>query len=436
MHPRHRADGLPSPTPEWGTVKSSENYERRFVMTYPNETLAKGQRQKTTTLFDRLLAKGAVRDQSFGLEHVQWFADGPEDAHEDPSFCRSRSHAYGARERKAVREAVDCIEITNFAKHEFIGRGARDFLDHVLAGRMPKPGRIALRRMLTEKGKLYGDMSVACLSESRFILFGSGAMQEAHRRWFEQRLDSGMRYRNRSDELHGSAISGPNSRERLSRITRDDVSACAFLFRDVRHSFVGGAPANVARISFSGELGYEIHVAPQFQIALAEAIEAAGADLGLRRWFGAHALMSLRLEKAWGAWTLDSRSDFTAIESGLDAFIQWDKEFIGKASAEAERKAGPTKRLVPLVFDSPEIDGEPIDVSNDEAAILRDGEAVGYVSSGGSAHYIRQSMAMGYVPSGIASTRERFKIESLGKRYAARVQTASHYDPEGTRMRS
>ena len=284
-------------TPEWGTVKSSENHERRFVMTYPNETLAKGQRQKTTTLLGRLLAKGAVMDQSFGLEHAQWFADGPEDAHEDPSFCRSRSHAYGARELKAVREAVDCIEITNFAKHEFIGRGARDFLDHVLARRMPKPGRIALRPMLTAKGKLYGDMSVACLSESRFILFGSGAMQEAHRRWFEQRLDSGMRYRSRSDELHGIAISGSNSRERLSRITRDDVSARAFLFRDVRHSFVGGAPAIVARISFSGELRYEIHVAPQFQIALAEAIEAAGADLGLR-WFGAHALMSLRLENA------------------------------------------------------------------------------------------------------------------------------------------
>ena len=172
-------------TPEWGTVKSSENYERRFVMTFPNETLPKGRRQKTTALYDRLVAKGAVMDQGFGLEHALWFADGPEDAHEDPSFRRSRAHDYVAQEVKAVREAVGCIEIANYSKHAFTGPGARAFLNRVLAGRVPKPGRLALTPMLTEKGKLYGDLTVACLSEDDFMVFGSGAMQAAHRRWFE-----------------------------------------------------------------------------------------------------------------------------------------------------------------------------------------------------------------------------------------------------------
>ena len=193
-------------------------------------------------------------------------------------------------------------------------------------------------------------------------------------------------------------------------------------------------PAIVSRLSFSGELGYEIYVAPQYQIALAEAIEDAGADLGLR-WYGARALMSLRLEKAWGVWTLDYRPDFTATESGLDAFIQWDKDFIGKAAAEAERRLGAAKRLVPLVIDAPAIDGEPIDVSNDEA-ILRDGAAVGYVSSGGYAHHVGQSMAMGYVPTEVAMTDERFDVEILGEMFPARVHATPLYDPNGGRMRS
>ena len=421
-------------TPEWGTVKSSENYERRFVMTFPNETLPKGRRQKTTALYDRLLAKGAVMDQGFGLEHALWFADGPEDAHEDPSFRRSRAHEYVAREVKAVREAVGCIEIANYSKHGFEGPGARAFLDRVLAGRVPKPGRLALAPMLTEKGKLYGDLTVACLAEDRFLVIGSGVMQEAHRRWFEQRLGTGVDYQNLSDALHGIALSGPNSRDVLARITRDDVSADGFRFRDIRETIVGGVPAIVSRLSFSGELGYEIYVAPQYQIALAEAIEEAGSDLGLR-WYGARTLMSLRLEKAWGVWTLDYRPDFTAAESGLDAFIQWDKEFVGKAAAEAERHSGPAQRLVPLVIDAPAIDGEPIDVSNDEA-ILRDGTAVGYVSSGGYAHHVGQSMAMGYVPTEIAVTDERFDVEILGEMFPARVHTTPLYDPNGGRMRS
>ena len=144
--------------------------------------------------------------------------------------------------------------------------------------------------------------------------------------------------------------------------------------------------------------------------------------------------MSLRLEKAWGVWTLDYRPDFSAAESGLDAFIQWDKEFVGKAAAQAERQTGPAKRLVPLVIDSPAIDGAPIDVSNDEA-ILREGAAVGYVSSGGYAHHAGCSMAMGYVPAELAATDERFEVEILGEMFPARVRTAPLYDPNGGRMR-
>ena len=193
-------------------------------MTFPNETLPKARRQKTTALYDRLMAKGAVMDASFGLEHVLWFADGSDDAHEEPTFKRSRAHDYVAAEVRAVREAVGMIEIANFAKHAVSGPGARAFLDRLCAGRVPKPGRISLTPLLTGAGRLYGDLTVACLAEDAFILFGSGAAQEMHRRWFEQHLpDDGVTYRNASDDWHGMAISGPNSRQLLSRLCRDDV---------------------------------------------------------------------------------------------------------------------------------------------------------------------------------------------------------------------
>lgn len=416
-------------TPDWGTVKSTENYERRFVMTFPNETLPKGRRQKTTALYDRLVAKGAVMGQGFGLEHALWFADGPEDAHETPTFERNRSHEYVAREVKAVREAVGGIEIANFAKHEFKGAGARAYLDRVLAGYVPKAGRLSLTPMLTEKGRLYGDLTVACLGEEHFMLFGSGAMQEAHRRHFEKDLPDGVSYANVSDDWHGIALSGPNSREVLQRITREDVSAESMKFRDVRQSFVGGVPVILSRISFSGELGYEIYCKPQYLIRLAEAIEEAGADLGYR-WYGARALLSMRLEKGWGVWTTDFRPDFNAVESGMDAFINWNKEFVGKAATQAIKEQGVSRKLVTMV-----IEGTQIDVVGDEAVLAGD-TAVGYVSSGGYAHHVGASVAMGYVSHDHASAGTVLEVEILGERYKAEVLGAPLYDANGAHMRS
>lgn len=415
-------------TPDWGTIKSSENYERRFVMTFPNETLPKGRMQKTTALYDRLVSKGALMGQSFGLENALWFADNKEDAHEVPTFERNRSHEYVAREVKAVQEAVGGIEIANFAKHEFKGAGARAYLDHTLAGYVPKPGRLTLTPMLTPKGKLYGDLTVACLADDHFMLFGSGAMQEAHRRWFEKDLPDDVRYENVSDDWHGIALSGPKSRELLSRITRDDISAEAFRFRDLRQTFVGGVPVILNRISFSGELGYEIYCKPQYLLRLAEAIEDAGSDLGYR-WYGARALMSMRLEKGWGAWTLEFRPDFDAVQSGMDVFINWKKDFVGKEATLAIKEAGVEQKLVTMTID---VDG--IDVSNDEA-ILKDGNAVGYISSGGYAHRVGKSMAMGYVDTSQATPGNHVEVEILGEMYQAEILDGPIYDANGSNMR-
>ncbi|MEM9911087.1 MAG: FAD-dependent oxidoreductase [Pseudomonadota bacterium] len=416
-------------TPDWGTVKSTENYERRFVMTFPNETLPKGRLQKTTALYDRLLARGARMDQGFGLENALWFADGPEDAHEEPTFERNRSHDYVAREVKAVQEAVGGIEIANFAKHEFSGPGARVYLDSVLAGYVPKPGRMTLAPMLTPKGRLYGDLTVACIDDERFMLFGSGAMQEAHRRWFAKDVPADVQYANVSDDWHGIALSGPKSRDLLARITRDDVGGDAFRFRDTRQTIVADVPVILNRISFSGELGYEIYCRPQYLLRLSEAIETEGMDLGYR-WYGARALMSMRLEKGWGAWSLEFRPDFNAVESGLDTFINWKKDFVGRDATERAKAEGAARKLVTMT-----IDVEGIDVTGDEA-ILKDGDAVGYVSSGGFAHRVRKSMAMGYVSTEFSKPGSALDVEILGQMYRAEVQGVAVYDANGANLRA
>ena len=414
-------------SPQYGTIKSSENYERRFIMTFPNETLPKGRKQKTTALYDRFVSKGAVMGDIFGLESVLWFANNPKDAYEEPTIKRSRSHEYVSKEVKNVRENVGLIEIANFSKHEFQGPDSRKFLDYVLAGRIPKPGRISLNPMLTHKGKLYGDLTVACINENEFIVFGSGAVQEMHRRWFENYTkDFDVNYRNRSDDFHGFSLSGPKSRDLLQKLVRENISNENFKFRDTREMFVAGVPAIVNRISFTGELGYEIYVAPHFQIKLYEEMEKVGQEFNLKP-FGSRALMSMRLEKSWGAWTLDYRPDFTAKESGLDFFIDWKKDFIGK---EIAKKDNSNLKLTPLIVET-----DDIDVTNNEA-VMKDGKSIGYVTSGGFAHYVDKSIAFSYLDKNILNSDEKIQVEINGNFYNCSIIKEPLYDPSGKKMRS
>jgi len=414
-------------SPQYGTIKSSENYERRFIMTFPNETLPKGRKQKTTALYDRFVSKGAVMGDIFGLESVLWFANNPKDAYEEPTIKRSRSHEYVSKEVKNVRENVGLIEIANFSKHEFQGIDSRKFLEYVLAGRIPKPGRISLNPMLTHKGKLYGDLTVACINENEFIVFGSGAVQEMHRRWFENYTkDFDVNYRNRSDDFHGFSLSGPKSRDLLQKLVRENISNENFKFRDTREMFVAGVPAIVNRISFTGELGYEIYVAPHFQIKLYEEMEKVGQEFNLKP-FGSRALMSMRLEKSWGAWTLDYRPDFTAKESGLDFFIDWKKDFIGK---EIAKKDNSNLKLTPLIVET-----DDIDVTNNEA-VMKDGKSIGYVTSGGFAHYVNKSIAFSYLDKNILNSDEKIQVEINGNFYNCSIIKEPLYDPSGKKMRS
>ena len=223
-----------------------------------------------------------------------------------------------------MRTAVGINEIHNFGKYFVTGTDARGWLDRIMAGRIPKQGRISLTPMLSVKGKLLGDFTVTCLSETKFQLTASFGMQAIHMRWFLQQLDGDVQIENVSTKRIGFQIAGPNARELLSRCTRADVSGEAFKFMDAKYLSVGMCDALVQRVSYTGDLGYEIYVDAENQRALYKTLSDAGQDLGLRP-FGMRAMMSLRLDRFFGSWNAEFSPDYTPAETGMDRFISYNK---------------------------------------------------------------------------------------------------------------
>ena len=425
-------------TKDYTYLKSQENYQRRFMLTYPNEELPAARNWRTTPSYDALDALGAVWGASFGLEHALWFSpEGPGQV-ETPTFRRSNAFGPVAEECRAVRTGVGLLEVANFAKYEVSGPGAADFLDGIVANHLPKVGRLALTPILTPAGKLAADLTVGRLADDRFVLFGSGSMPAITMRLFLQHLPDGVvEVTDLSEHLLGWSISGPDARELLSRLTDEDVSNHGMRFRDLREMTVGGVPVIAARLSFTGELGYELYCTANHHEALRSAVMEAGraGDRNLDVTpFGGRAFMSLRLEKGFGVWNLEYRPDFTPAEAGMGPFVKVDKAaaFIGREAARAEVERGPTRRLVTLVLDA-----DDADAIHDEP-IFHGGECVGFVTSGGYAHHTGNSVALGYVPDHLADGSagdDGFEVEILGQMRPARLQREPLYDPAGERMR-
>jgi dimethylglycine dehydrogenase len=422
---------------DWTTMaftnaKVRENYSRRFQITFPNEELPAARPLRTTPVYERLEAQNAVFGVSYGLEHALWFAPEGTDPVEEVTFRRSNAHVVVAEECRAVREAVGLIEISSFAKYEVTGPDAAGWLSNLLANRMPRKERIVLTPMLNPAGKLIGDFTVAKAGPERFYIFGSGVAEEYHLRWFERHApENGVVIRSLTATLNGLSVAGPKSRELLSRVSHEDLSNEAFPFMTFKETSLGRVPVKLGRITYTGDLGYEIWVRTDYQRSLYDLLVEAGADLGLRH-FGARALNSLRLEKGFGSWAREYRPIYGPFEAGLDRFIALDKnDFIGRDAALEERDEGPERRLVTLV-----VDDNGVDVIGDEP-VWRDGEVIGWVTSGGYAHYAGKSIALAYVPAAHAGVEGEgaFEVEILGDRRPATLARQPILDPEGARMR-
>ncbi len=418
-------------TPKYTSIKVPENYARRFRLAYPNEELPGARPVRRSPLYDRLREAGACMGANFGLEHALWFAPEGMPPTETPTYRRSEAFPVVREECQAVRRSVGLYETTNYGKYEVTGRGARAWLDRVFACRIPRPGRLGLAPMLNFAGRLVGDLSIACLAEDRYLIVGSGFAEEFHLRWFWQsEPPADVFVRSAASTLAGVSIAGPRARELVQRLTREDLSAAAFRLFDVRETAVGFAPAVLTRAGFTGELGYEIWTTPDYLAALYDDLRDAGRELGLVH-FGGRALSALRLEKGYGSFNKDFRPDYTPGETGLDRFVDFGKaDFAGRAAVCAEREAGPKRRFVIM-----DVDARDADVVGYES-IVKDGTAVGYVTSGAFGHCVGRSLAAGYVPTALARDGERFEIDILGESCAATVRLAPLYDPDGLKLRS
>ena len=421
-------------TRRYTNAKVRENYSRRFSIRFPNEELPAARPQQTTPLYDRLLARGAVMGDSWGLETPLWFAPRGVAPRDVVSFHRSNDFAHVKAECLAVRGGVGLTEIANFAKFEVAGPGAERFLDRLMTNRMPRLGRLVLTPMLNEAGKLIGDFTIARAAPERFLIWGSSQAQIHHLRWFESHLppDGSVRIHRYDLGLVGLAIAGPLARAVLERATDEDVSATAFKFMEHRAMDVGNVPAMVNRVSYTGELGYEIWVAPEYERTLYDALLDAGQDHPLVH-FGMRALLCLRLEKNFPTWYRELRPIYGPFEAALDRFVDLDKpDFIGREAALEERRTGGTLRRVSFV-----VDALDADVLGDEP-IWHRGKVVGWVTSGGYGHCVDRSLAQGYVPVALAAdTAPRaFEIEILGDRRTATIAPQPLFDPQGERMRA
>ncbi|VVT31329.1 4-methylaminobutanoate oxidase (Formaldehyde-forming) [Roseovarius sp. EC-HK134] len=415
-------------TPGYTRPKVIENYQKRFSVSYPNEELPAARPFRQTPMYEVFDGMGAVWGAQYGLEVVNYFAKADEPRYETPSFRRSNAWDATAREVKAVREAVGINEVHNFGKYLVTGPSARDWLDRIMAGRIPKPGRLSLTPMLSPKGRLWGDFTVSCLNDTTFQLTASYGAQAVHMRWFAQNEATGVRVENISDRLNGFQIAGPKAREVLMACTRDPLGEMRFM--DVRRATVGMVDCLVQRVSYTGDLGYEIFCDPMAQRALWDVLWSTGQKHGMQP-FGMRAMMSLRLDRFFGSWLNEFSPDYTPGETGMDRFISFTKntDFFGRAAAEAERATGAARKLVAF-----EVEALDADVNGYEPVWI-DGEVRGFCTSGGYSHHAGKSIALALIPADLAEAGLQAEIEILGHKRAATILTETLFDVDGARMR-
>jgi len=401
-------------------------YTRRFVMTYPNEQLPAGRAVKMAPAYSEMSAAGCRWGASWGLEVPLYFAPS-EDFVETPTLRRSNAHDIVAAECKAVREAVGLLDISGFSRFEVSGPNAQSWLDHVMAGKLPAPGRAKLAPMLSPEGKLKGDLTVFNWGDGSWWIMGSYYLREWHMRWFDDHMMDGVVLGDIADEIVGFSLSGPKSRAVIEKLTDGPIGELPFMGCGTFD--IGLIRAKVGRISVAGELGYEIHCSAMEHIALRRLLLEAGAEHGLRE-IGFNALLSLRLEKSFGIWSTEFTQAYTAAQTGMDRWIDWSKDFMGKEAAEKERNGAHSDQVVVTL----EIKSDDADASGYEP-IWQGDKLVGFVTSGGYGHTVQKSLAMAMVNRDCATVGSELMVHIVGVEKTAHVIAASPYDPSGQAMR-
>ena len=414
--------------PEYCVAKAMEVYGHEYAMHFPWHRWPAAPNRRTSSLHDRLEAAGAQFGAYNGWERANWFAKPGDDTSETSTQTWERAGPWEPRiraEAEAVRDHCGVLAISGFSRFEVEGPGARAFVDSLTSGRLPKEGRVGLGYFPDARGRIVTEMSVIVKGDDHVGLITAGTAQWHDSEHLWRQAPKGITVTDHSDEMECLLVTGPKARDVLGPLT--DAGLNLPWLSVQTGCTLAGRPCSLLRVSFAGELGWEVHCPIGDAPAIWDAVTQAGATP-----FGMFALNSLRVEKGYRAWKGDLSTDYTLLEGGLDRFVDWSKSFVGKAALEAEKQRGVKKRFTLLTLDSPGAADAPY-----MSTIWQDGALVGETTSGAWGYRTGQSVALAMLRPDLCAKGTKVEVEIFGERFLATVQgDAPLWDPQNDRLRA
>lgn len=420
-------------TKDFTRARVRDQYAHRFAIHFPNEERSAGRPARQRPVYETQKAMGGVFGLNAGWEHPLWFAEAP-GTQDTNGFTRQNWWGPVGEECKMLRERAGIIDISNFAEYVCKGPGAEDWLNALFANTMPKAvGRSCLTPLIGKRGGIAGDFTVTRVAEDEFRIVGSGMAERYHKRFFKQvPLPEGTTFVSLTEATCGFNVAGPQSRALLQTLTNASLATADFPFMRSRTITLAGVDLLALRVSFTGDLGWELHCRTEDQARLYDALLRAGREVGAGP-VGSRALMSLRIEKGYGSWSREYSPEYWPHEVGLGRLCKMDKDFLNKEAA-ADVLSRPAREELVLL----RLDEEDVTVSNADATggepIFRDGVGIGRVTSGTYGHTVGMSLALGYVRD--AGPGDDVDVMVLGKPHRATVLAEPPFDPEGERLRA
>lgn len=417
-------------TRKFSVEKAIEVYQKEYAIPFPYEERPAGRPARTTGTYARLAEQGAMFGSRGGWERATWFPKNGAVAEEKLTFESKRNWTDSVREEcLAVMNKVGILDLSGFSKFELKGTGAADWLNTMIAGNLPKPGRIALSYFCHPSGGVWSEMTITRLDEDHFWLISAAAAEWHDQQWLQSHLpeDSSLQLINITEQTGTLVLAGPEARNLLSEITDFDLSNKSFPWLSCRKINLGYVNALALRVNYVGELGYELHIPNSSVLPVYDAIKQAGEKYGLTD-FGMYAMESMRIEKCYRAWKIELDCEYSPLRSSLDRFVNLKKpDFIGKDAIAAEYEAGLKDVFVPMILE------EGLHDAVYGCPILKDDEVIGYTTSGAYGHRIDQHLALGYVKTEFAKPGTEVTVRIFNEDRVATVQSEPVYDPDNSR---
>ena len=417
--------------PAYCLAKGREVYANEYAIQFPQHFWPEGRDCKLSAVHDRTRALGAVYGPANGWERALWYARPGDDTSDEGSRIWDREGPWFGAVREeclAVRDSAGILDLPGFSRFRVKGAHVADWLAAQITGKVPSVGRLGLAYFADGKGRIVTEMSVARLAADEVMLITAATAQAHDREWLQKHLAAGLKLTDETDLWSTQIVTGPASRAVLAKVTEADLSRPWLTWQVAT---IAGAEVMLLRVSFAGELGWEVHSRVADTPAVWDALMAAGQGHGLRP-FGMFALNSLRLEKGYRAWKGDLSTDYTVLQGGLGRFVDFTKtHFRGRAALLAEQQAGVAKRFVTLRVEAGTYDPPYM------STIWHDGKVVGETTSGGWGHRVDACIALGMLRADLAVPGTALEVEIFGQRCAAVVQPdAPLWDPANARIRA